>query len=45
MVDRRARAATEAVELITETTRTLPRNPNDTLLLQALLVRLGALEA
>ncbi len=44
-VERRAKAATEAVGLITEATRTLPRNPNDTLLLQALLVRLGALEA
>jgi hypothetical protein len=44
VVDRRARAATEAVSLITEATRTLPRNPNESLLLQALLVRLGALE-
>ena len=45
VVERRVRAATEAVGLITEATRILPRNPNDTLLLQALLVRLGALEA
>jgi hypothetical protein len=38
-----ARAAAEAVALITDATRALPRNPNDSLLLQSLLVRLGAL--
>jgi DNA polymerase-3 subunit delta' len=39
------RAAADAVALITEATRSLPRNPNETLLLQSLLVRLGALVA
>ena len=34
-----------AVTLITEAATTLPRNPNESLLLQALLVRLGALAA
>jgi DNA polymerase-3 subunit delta' len=43
--DRQARQITEAVTLITEATRTLARNPNETLLLQSLLVRLGALAA
>jgi DNA polymerase III subunit delta' len=43
MDDEHARAATAAVALITETARALPRNPSDALLLQALLVRLGAL--
>jgi DNA polymerase-3 subunit delta' len=38
-----AAAAAEAVALITETTRSLPRNPQETLLLQSLFVRLGAL--
>jgi len=38
-----ARAAAEAVGLITDTARTLPRNPNETLLLQSLLLRLGVL--
>jgi len=39
------RAAAEAVSLITEATRALPRNPNEALLLQSLFVRLGALAA
>jgi DNA polymerase-3 subunit delta' len=38
-----AQAAAEAVSLITEAARALPRNPQETLLLQSLLVRLGAL--
>ena len=38
-----AQAAAQAVALITDATRALPRNPQETLLLQALLVRLGAL--
>jgi DNA polymerase-3 subunit delta' len=38
-----AQAAAEAVSLITDTTRSLLRNPQETLLLQSLLVRLGAL--
>jgi DNA polymerase-3 subunit delta' len=38
-----AHAAAEAVRLITEVTQALPRNPQETLLLQSLLVRLGAL--
>jgi len=38
-----ARAAVDAVALITDTTRALPRNPQESLLLQSLLVRLGAL--
>jgi DNA polymerase-3 subunit delta' len=36
-------AAATAVGLITETARSLPRNPNEQLLLQALLIRLGGL--
>jgi DNA polymerase III subunit delta' len=40
-----AQADAEAVALITETARALPRNPQETLLLQSLLVRLGALAA
>jgi DNA polymerase III subunit delta' len=43
IADIHARAAAEAVLLITDTTRALVRNPQETLLLQALLVRLGAL--
>jgi len=43
--DMHARAAAEAVGLITEAAVTLPRNPNEMLLLQTLLVRLGALAA
>jgi DNA polymerase III subunit delta' len=43
--DIHARAAAEAVTLITEAARALPRNPQETLLLQSLLVRLGALSA
>jgi DNA polymerase-3 subunit delta' len=39
------RAAAEAVSLITEATRALPRNANEALLLQSLFVRLGALAA
>ncbi len=42
--DLQGRAAATAVSLITDTARTLPRNPNEGLLLQALLVRLGSLE-
>jgi DNA polymerase-3 subunit delta' len=41
---RHALAASEAVTLISQTARVLPRNPNEALLLQSLLVRLGALE-
>ena len=41
--DAHARAAVEAVTLITETAQALPRNPQESLLLQSLLVRLGAL--
>jgi len=43
VADIHAQAAAEAVALITETARALPRNPQESLLLQALLVRLGAL--
>jgi DNA polymerase-3 subunit delta' len=43
--DAEVRAATEAVSLITEATKALPRNPNEALLLQSLFVRLGALAA
>jgi DNA polymerase-3 subunit delta' len=39
------RAALQAVALITETAQALPRNPNESLLLQSLLLRLGALAA
>ena len=38
-----ALAAADAVRLITEVAQALPRNPQETLLLQSLLVRLGAL--
>ncbi len=38
-----AHAAADAVTLITDTARALPRNPHEPLLLQSLLVRLGAL--
>jgi DNA polymerase-3 subunit delta' len=38
-----AQAAAEAVTLITDAARALPRNPQESLLLQSLLVRLGAL--
>jgi DNA polymerase-3 subunit delta' len=41
--DIHAQAAATAVALITETTVALPRNPQESLLLQSLLVRLGAL--
>lgn len=41
--DADARSACAAVSLITDASRALPRNPNESLLLQALLVRLGAL--
>jgi DNA polymerase-3 subunit delta' len=41
--DIHAHAAAEAVTLVTDATRALPRNPQETLLLQSLLVRLGAL--
>jgi hypothetical protein len=39
------RSATEAVGLITEAAAALPRNPNETLLVQSLFVRLAALAA
>ena len=39
------RSAAEAVGLITETAEALPRNPNESLLLQSLFVRLAALAA
>jgi DNA polymerase-3 subunit delta' len=42
-LDTHAQAAADAVALITDATRALPRNPQETLLLQDLLVRLGAL--
>jgi len=42
--DLHAKAAADAVELITDAARALPRNPQEPLLLQALLVRLGALK-
>jgi len=38
-----AQAAADAVRLITEVAQALPRNPQESLLLQSLLVRLGAL--
>jgi DNA polymerase-3 subunit delta' len=41
--DIHAQAAAEAVTLITDVARALVRNPQETLLLQSLLVRLGAL--
>jgi DNA polymerase III subunit delta' len=41
--DIHARAAVRAVDLITDATRALPQNPQEGLLVQALLVRLGAL--
>ncbi|HEX3794242.1 MAG TPA: hypothetical protein VHV57_07050 [Acidimicrobiales bacterium] len=43
-VDAGVRGAADAVALISDTARALPRNPNDALLLQGLLVRLGALD-
>jgi DNA polymerase III subunit delta' len=43
--DQDLRSATEAVGLITETAEALPRNPNETLLVQSLFVRLAALAA
>jgi len=43
-VQRHALAAAEAVTLISQVAQALPRNPNESLLLQSLLVRLGALE-
>ncbi len=43
--DQDTRSATEAVALITETAAALPRNPNETLLVQSLFVRLAALAA
>ncbi len=43
--DQDVRAAAAAVDLITEATVALPRNPNETLLLQSLFVRLAALAA
>jgi DNA polymerase III subunit delta' len=41
--DMHARAAVEAVALITDATRALPRNPQESLLVQSLLVQLGSL--
>jgi DNA polymerase-3 subunit delta' len=43
--DRDVRAASDAVGLITEVTQALPRNPNESLLLQSLFSRLAALAA
>jgi DNA polymerase-3 subunit delta' len=43
--NREARAAAEAVGLITEAARALTRNPNEALLLQSLFVRLESLAA
>jgi hypothetical protein len=43
--DRDLRAATTAVDLITQAAQALPRNPNETLLVQSLFVRLAALTA
>jgi DNA polymerase III subunit delta' len=43
--DQDVRSAADAVGLITETTEALPRNPNETLLVQSLFVRLAALAA
>jgi DNA polymerase-3 subunit delta' len=43
MADTHAQAAAEAVSLITGVAQALPRNPQEALLLQSLLVRLGAL--
>jgi DNA polymerase III subunit delta' len=43
--DQDVRSAAEAVGLITETAAALPRNPNETLLVQSLFVRLAALAA
>jgi DNA polymerase III subunit delta' len=43
MADVHAQAAAEAVGLITDAARALPRNAQESLLLQSLLVRLGAL--
>ncbi len=43
--DQDVQAAAAAVDLITEVTQALPRNPNETLLLQSLFVRLAALAA
>jgi DNA polymerase III subunit delta' len=42
---RQTRGATDAVALITGTTQALSRNPNESLLLQALLLKLGALSS
>jgi hypothetical protein len=41
--DHDVRAATDAVGLITEVAQALPRNPNESLLLQSLFTRLAAL--
>ena len=43
--DQDIRSAAAAVDLITETAEALPRNPNETLLVQSLFVRLAALAA
>jgi DNA polymerase-3 subunit delta' len=43
--DPEARAALAAVTLITEAAQSLPHNPNESLLLQSLLVKLGSLAA
>ncbi len=43
--DQDIRSAAAAVDLITETAKALPRNPNETLLVQSLFVRLAGLAA
>jgi hypothetical protein len=43
--DADVRSAADAVGFITETAAALPRNPNETLLVQSLFVRLAALAA
>ena len=43
--DQDVRSATAAVGLITDTAESLQRNPNESLLLQSLFVRLSALAA
>ena len=45
VADQEVRSAATAVGLITEAAESLPRNPNETLLLQSLFVRLAALGA
>jgi hypothetical protein len=45
VADQEVRSAATAVSLITKAAEALPRNPNETLLLQSLFVRLAALAA